>query len=92
MAGTKDKRAITTQRFSVPLVSAKKMQDALKGINRLNHQKGAIARVKIGNFSYEKTNIELGALQGNLFTIVLRNLREPSEIADEALKSLRSTG
>ena len=92
VAGTKDKRAITTQRFSVPLVSAKKMQDALKGINRLNHQKGAIARVKIGNFSYEKTNIELGALQGNLFTIVLRNLREPSEIADEALKSLRSTG
>ena len=92
MAGTKDKRAITTQRVSVPLVSAKKMVAALKGINRLNVTKGAIARVKIGNFSYEKNNIELGALQGNLFTIVLRNLREPSETAEQALKSLQRTG
>ena len=92
VAGTKDKRAITTQRFSVPLVSAKKMLDALKGINRLNITKNAIARVKIGNFSYEKTNIELGELQGNLFTIILRNLREPSDVADQALKSLQRTG
>ena len=92
VAGTKDKRAITTQRFSVPLVSAKKMLDALKGINRLNITKNAIARVKIGNFSYEKNNIELGELQGNLFTIILRNLREPSEVADQALKSLQRTG
>ncbi|CAK9296823.1 unnamed protein product [Gordionus sp. m RMFG-2023] len=92
-AGTKDKRALTTQRMSVFKVEAKK----LAGINKINIiiPKPSInelpeaydnlektnvgsevikGSLKVGNFKYSQTSINLGQLSGNLFNLKLRNL------------------
>ena len=85
VAGTKDRRAITTQKVCVSWVTAKKLLSAMKGIRNGNN-------VKVGNFSYEKEDIELGDLQGNLFTIILRNIEDSIEDIEKSLNSLKEVG
>ena len=73
VAGTKDKRAVTTQKVSISWVTAEKLKKAIQTI-RFN-------TVSVGNFSYCKSGLELGDLQGNHFTILLRNINETNNDA-----------
>ncbi|MCL7040421.1 hypothetical protein MKW94_025442, partial [Papaver nudicaule] len=68
-AGTKDKRAITTQRVTV-------FKQAVKKLASLN---GRLIGIKIGDFCYVKEGLCLGQLQGNRFTITLRGVTANSE-------------
>ena len=64
-AGTKDKRAITCQRVCAYRVTKEK----LARVNECER-----APIRVGNFEYAKTQLSLGALQGNRFDIILREI------------------
>ncbi|MQL85899.1 hypothetical protein Taro_018426 [Colocasia esculenta] len=68
-AGTKDKRAVTTQRVTVFKQHAKKLA-------ALNNR---LIGIKIGDFHYVKEGLVLGQLSGNQFTIVLRGIVADSD-------------
>ncbi|KAL7867822.1 hypothetical protein SRHO_G00092060 [Serrasalmus rhombeus] len=80
--GTKDKRAITVQEIAVLKISAE----------RLSHLNKCLMNFKLGNFSYKKHPLKLGELQGNHFTVVLRNISGSDEQVEQAMMSLRDTG
>ncbi|XP_062848919.1 pseudouridylate synthase 7 homolog [Trichomycterus rosablanca] len=80
--GTKDKRAITVQEIAVLRISAV----------RLAHLNKCLMNFKLGNFSYKKHPLKLGELQGNHFTVVLRNISGSDEQVEQAMTSLRDTG
>ncbi|XP_060743039.1 pseudouridylate synthase 7 homolog isoform X1 [Tachysurus vachellii] len=80
--GTKDKRAITVQEIAVLKISAE----------RLAHLNKCLMNFKLGNFSYKKHPLKLGELQGNHFTVVLRNISGSDEQVEQAMASLRDTG
>ncbi len=63
-AGTKDRRAATTQRVSV-------WRQATDNLNWLNSK---APNIKVGDFSYHKAPIQLGQHGGNEFTIVIKNV------------------
>ena len=81
-AGTKDRRAITTQRICVYRVPAEKLY-------KLNEK---LRNVALGNFTYTKNNLRLGDLSGNHFTIVLRNVENRKEEILASMESLRDKG
>lgn len=81
-AGTKDRRAKTSQWISIKKVNPKKLTNAGRAI------RGAY----VGNFKYEKAPLRLGKLAGNRFTIALRNVGASNEILDKAMSSLRDNG
>ncbi|KAJ1263581.1 hypothetical protein BS78_09G196800 [Paspalum vaginatum] len=60
-AGTKDKRAVTTQQVTVFKVQA----------SRLASLNNRLFGIKVGNFCYVKEGLVLGQLMGNRFTITL---------------------
>jgi tRNA pseudouridine13 synthase len=62
-AGTKDRRAATVQRVSIK----RQYADRLASLNR------ELRNARVGDFKYEKHGLELGDLQGNEFTITLRD-------------------
>ncbi|XP_003744717.2 pseudouridylate synthase 7 homolog [Galendromus occidentalis] len=79
-AGTKDKRAITTQRVSVYRMKP----DYLLGINKRNE------KFKIGNVHFAQKQIQLGELTGNRFIITLRDVKGGTqEEMRAALENLR---
>ncbi|XP_060699129.1 pseudouridylate synthase 7 homolog isoform X1 [Hemiscyllium ocellatum] len=80
--GTKDKRAITVQEIAVVKITAE----------RLSHLNKCLMNFKLGNFSYKKYPLKLGELQGNHFTVVLRNITGSSEQVEQAMTSLRDVG
>ncbi|XP_075455792.1 pseudouridylate synthase 7 homolog isoform X2 [Ascaphus truei] len=80
--GTKDKRAITVQNIAVLKITAQ----------RLAHLNKCLMNFKLGNFSYQKNPLKLGELQGNHFTVVLRNITGTNEQVEEAMSSLRDVG
>ncbi|XP_073688208.1 pseudouridylate synthase 7 homolog isoform X2 [Garra rufa] len=80
--GTKDKRAITVQEIAVLKISAE----------RLSHLNKCLMNLKLGNFSYKKHPLKLGELQGNHFTVVLRNISGSLEQVEQAMTSLRDSG
>ncbi|NP_001016884.1 pseudouridylate synthase 7 homolog [Xenopus tropicalis] len=80
--GTKDKRAITVQEIAVLKITAQ----------RLAHLNKCLMNFKLGNFSYQKNPLKLGELQGNHFTVVLRNVTGTSEQIVQAMTSLRDIG
>uniref|UniRef100_A0A2C9KC34 Uncharacterized protein n=1 Tax=Biomphalaria glabrata TaxID=6526 RepID=A0A2C9KC34_BIOGL len=61
-AGTKDKRAKTTQEVTANRIHPKK----LAFLNKM------LRNMAVGNFRYVKEPLKLGQLSGNEFTIVLR--------------------
>uniref|UniRef100_A0A914V4K6 TRUD domain-containing protein n=1 Tax=Plectus sambesii TaxID=2011161 RepID=A0A914V4K6_9BILA len=63
-AGTKDRRALTSQRVCVYRVEDKR----LAGLN------SRLRGIQLGDFCYSPDDIGLGDLWGNRFVIVLRNL------------------
>ena len=46
----------------------------------------------MGNFSYVKNHLRLGDLQGNRFTLTLRNVTAERDAVDTSLASLRDNG
>ncbi|CAD6333287.1 unnamed protein product [Miscanthus lutarioriparius] len=68
-AGTKDKRAVTTQQVTVFKVQA----------SRLAALNNRLFGIKVGNFCYVKEGLVLGKLTGNRFTITLRGVTAESE-------------
>jgi tRNA pseudouridine13 synthase len=72
-AGTKDRRAVTTQQVSAYRGSA----DRIAGLNKLLHN------AKVGNFRYKTNDLHLGDLRGNEFHITLRDCDFPSIANDE---------
>jgi tRNA pseudouridine13 synthase len=81
-AGTKDRRAKTTQWISVKKLSPKNIMNAARSV------RGAF----VGNFKFEKEPLKLGKLDGNRFTIALRNISASNELIDKAMISLRDNG
>ncbi len=61
-AGTKDKRAVTVQRASAWNVKEEDLENV------------SIKDIQLREFSYSNDRIDLGDLQGNRFSITLRNL------------------
>lgn len=80
-AGTKDKRGITAQLVTAPVPA-----ERLCGLNKSSFS------IKLGNFSYCSKALQLGDLQGNRFSIVIRHVGVPDEIISEALSSFGQNG
>ncbi|XP_015270556.1 PREDICTED: pseudouridylate synthase 7 homolog isoform X2 [Gekko japonicus] len=80
--GTKDKRAITVQEIAVLRITAQ----------RLAHLNKCLMNFKLGNFSYKNHPLKLGELQGNHFTVVLRNITGTEDQVRQAMLSLREIG
>ncbi|KAF8038939.1 hypothetical protein BT93_B1482 [Corymbia citriodora subsp. variegata] len=68
-AGTKDKRAVSTQRVTIFKQSASK----LASLNK------KLIGIKVGDFCYVKDGLVLGQLLGNRFTVTLRGVVADSE-------------
>lgn len=79
-AGTKDRRAITTQRLCVKRKEAQELA------------KQTIWGVKIGNYEYKSKPLRLGDLSGNKFTIALRNITAEDNVVQEAMENLKKSG
>ncbi|XP_045420926.1 pseudouridylate synthase 7 homolog isoform X3 [Lemur catta] len=80
--GTKDKRAITVQEIAVLKITAQ----------RLAYLNKCLMNFKLGNFSYQKNPLKLGELQGNHFTVVLRNITGTDDQVQQAMNSLKEIG
>ncbi|XP_067420586.1 pseudouridylate synthase 7 homolog isoform X2 [Emydura macquarii macquarii] len=80
--GTKDKRAITVQEIAVLRITAQ----------RLAHLNKCLMNFKLGNFSYKNHPLKLGELQGNHFTVLLRNITGTDDQVQQAMHSLREIG
>ncbi|XP_042323013.1 LOW QUALITY PROTEIN: pseudouridylate synthase 7 homolog [Sceloporus undulatus] len=80
--GTKDKRAITVQEIAVLRITAQ----------RLAHLNKCLMNFKLGNFSYKNHPLKLGELQGNHFTVVLRNITGTDDQVQQAMQSLKEIG
>ncbi|XP_042905164.1 pseudouridylate synthase 7 homolog [Parasteatoda tepidariorum] len=81
-AGTKDKRAKTSQ-----LVSAYRLPcGKLLGINK------HFQMIKVGNIQFKPDQIRLGDLAGNHFNIVLRQFYGSEDVIKQAMQSLSTKG
>ncbi|XP_026847877.1 pseudouridylate synthase 7 homolog [Drosophila persimilis] len=81
--GTKDKRAKTTQNFSIKRRSPESIINAAR----------AIRNVFFGNFNFRSTTLKLGDLQGNRFRIALRHIaKERQADIEVSLESLKERG
>lgn len=81
-AGTKDRRAVTTQRCSAYRID----------VHRLQAQNRTLRGSKVGDFEYRPHGLELGDLAGNQFVITLRNFQPQDSRTDEQdVQSLRNT-
>jgi tRNA pseudouridine13 synthase len=78
IAGTKDKRAITTQLMSISGAD----EESIKNIS--------IPGVEITILGRSNKNIGLGDLVGNDFDITIRNIQLPSDEADSRITSISS--
>ncbi|EAY07229.1 hypothetical protein TVAG_050450 [Trichomonas vaginalis G3] len=80
IAGNKDKRAITTQVMTIRDV----------GINSLEQLANLTDKIKCGMFYQAMNPVNLGDLNGNHFTLVLRNLTIPGcETVEELREGLK---
>ena len=95
VAGTKDKRAVTTQRVSVS-----RSRHAGVSVERMARSNGRVRGVRVGNWAIKDSPVNLGDLVGNHFTIVLRDLSLSTGSAGKdvegamvkAREELRNTG
>ncbi|KDO30985.1 hypothetical protein SPRG_04173 [Saprolegnia parasitica CBS 223.65] len=83
-AGTKDKRAVTTQRLVAQSVAPSVLLDA--------HAALAPMGLAVGHLAYVAAPLTLGQSGGNQFTIRLRNVEESPEVVAAAFASVASTG
>ncbi|KAF3454342.1 hypothetical protein FNV43_RR04789 [Rhamnella rubrinervis] len=80
-AGTKDKRAVSTQRVTVFKLHA----------SRLAALNDRLIGIKVGDFCYVREGLLLGQLLGNRFTITLRGVVADSEDTIKASASAMGT-
>ncbi|PRT54274.1 Multisubstrate pseudouridine synthase 7 [Wickerhamiella sorbophila] len=80
-AGTKDRRGVTCQKFSIRRMN----------VARVSSLNSTLRGVKLGSFQYMSEPIRLGDLNGNQFVISVRNI-DNVENVDAALKNLRDNG
>ena len=76
-AGTKDKRAIATQMFSVWKTSPRQIWNAVQDFNRRSRFQ---IKIHVGHFEFAPEPLKLGDLNGNHFEILLRNVRLVDEV------------
>lgn len=81
-AGTKDKRANTSQLFCM-----RKQQP-----NTIARAAQRIPQLKVGNFSFKPVPMKLGQLQGNRFKIALRQISVDTAIVEESLRTVKEKG
>merc|ERR1712188_117604 len=81
-AGTKDKRGLTTQLFRVQHQTAERMKQVSDGLYGMH----------LGNFRYVDEPLSLGQLQGNRFTVVLRNVEADDEAIATSITELEKYG
>lgn len=87
-AGTKDRRGVTCQKFSIQKGKVARVSSLNKGLKN----------VVLGGFSYEDTPLGLGDLKGNEFVITIRDVKpfnendNIQEIVEKCFKSLQSKG
>ena len=87
-AGTKDRRAVTCQRLSLPKI----------GVDRLNALNRTLKGMILGGFKYEDTSLSLGDLNGNEFVIAIRDVKttdpntELNTILEKGCESLSTNG
>lgn len=81
-AGTKDKRAATTQYVTVRDVPLQKVVKSLSNLDK----------VTCGEFCYVTSPLKLGDLSGNRFTIAIRGLKIGQKELDEKIKSIQKSG
>ncbi|CAL5084237.1 unnamed protein product [Urochloa decumbens] len=82
-AGTKDKRAVTTQQVTLFKVHA----------SRLAALNSKLAGIRVGDFSYVNEGLALGQLRGNRFAVTLRNVVAESDgVIKAAIDGLSKNG
>lgn len=81
-AGTKDKRAKTSQEITVYRMYSERLEE-------LNTR---MKYIHFGNYRYVNEPLKLGKCQGNKFTIVLRNITGEDNTLDKAMVSLKDNG
>ena len=81
-AGTKDRRAVTTQWVSVYRVRAEQLQN-------LN---STLRNLCVGNFKYCQEPLKLGSLSGNHFIVTLRSVTGDHGKIEESLESVKVNG
>lgn len=86
-AGTKDRRAITRQFVVARFVNPAK----IAGINKTSNSAGA-KNLRVSNLTKADGPLRLGDLQGNRFTLILRDLKGETKDIEEALSSLKEHG
>ncbi|KZT41182.1 tRNA pseudouridine synthase D [Sistotremastrum suecicum HHB10207 ss-3] len=100
VAGTKDKRGVTTQRVALRR-GAKTLEDIWKmanGFGRLKTMEQILSErgdrgIRIGDLVYRRAGLELGMLKGNAFVITLRNVKADSdETLEKAMNSMKTGG
>ncbi|KAJ3186299.1 hypothetical protein HDU85_007739 [Gaertneriomyces sp. JEL0708] len=83
-AGTKDRKAVTTQKMTLFRTSAERLFALNKGLP---------SGLRVGDFRYRKTSMGLGDLSGNHFKIALRDVKHESEAAtNAALEIVKASG
>ncbi|KAI5965355.1 PUS7 [Candida pseudojiufengensis] len=91
-SGTKDRRGVTCQRFSIN-------KGKVLRVNALNKLKNS--NFKLGEFKYEDQPLKLGDLNGNEFLITLKDVKIASgdnstnnirEVVDQCFKSFNEKG
>uniref|UniRef100_A0A158R9Q4 TRUD domain-containing protein n=1 Tax=Taenia asiatica TaxID=60517 RepID=A0A158R9Q4_TAEAS len=81
-AGTKDRRAVTTQNVSIKNISARRLSTLNPRLNG----------IKLGNFSYSADSIKLGELYGNRFSIVIRDIVAEDNVLHKAIQDWQKHG
>lgn len=81
-AGTKDRRAKTTQWVSIRHGDPARIAAAA----------AKIRNIKLGNFCFKPAPLKLGQLRGNRFRIVLRQVTASEDVLRRSLESFREKG
>lgn len=81
-AGTKDRRAKTTQWMCI------KTREPAKIVAAARH----IPNVSVGNFTFKPDTLKLGQLQGNRFRIALRQVTASDDTINACLEAFREKG
>jgi tRNA pseudouridine13 synthase len=83
-AGTKDKRAITSQKVTM----YRRKPSDLARLNRFNLP----PFIRVGDFEYVKEPLKLGSLSGNNFGIIMRDIDSSSEVIESACEAMNQSG
>lgn len=83
-AGTKDRRAVTSQKFTM----FRRKPSELTRLNTFNLP----PYIRVGDFEYVKDPLKLGGLAGNNFSLIMRDLDASSEKVESACAAMRCSG